>query len=147
MRFPQRSMIVAAAAAAMLVSAGPVSAHGYAGNPDMLSPATRGYGGAWPVTISRSQRDNGTGCLTLEGTGSGSASLVFGSQKYPFGSFIVINGIFVANVVEPLYGQNGALMFIAHASRGTFGAGVFEDIRGGSNFDVGSLAFGTKNGC
>ncbi len=78
---------------------------------------------------------------------AGSASLVAGSTKYPYGSFIVRNGILVVNMAEPLYGQNGALMFIARASRGDIGQGVFEDIRGGSNFDAGDLTFGMKNGC
>ncbi|MBV9263878.1 MAG: hypothetical protein JO324_06105, partial [Candidatus Eremiobacteraeota bacterium] len=67
--------------------------------------------------------------------------------KYPYGSFIVLNGLIVVNITEPLYGQNGALMFIAPASRGHFGVGDFEDIRGGSNFDFGDLTFGQKNGC
>jgi hypothetical protein len=60
-------------------------AHGYNGN-TMFVPVSRSYSGAWPVTISHSQRSNGTGCLTLTKNASGgSASLVFGSQKYPSG--------------------------------------------------------------
>jgi hypothetical protein len=148
MRFMQRLIIVAVAASAMVASAGAVRAHGYNGNIiSMSAPALFSYGGHWPVTITRSQRSNGTGCLTLTGNASGSASLVFGSQKYPYGSFLVINGILVATITEPLYGQNGALMFIAHASRGEIGHGVFENIEGGSNFDAGALAVGMKNGC
>jgi hypothetical protein len=132
MRFTQR-IIVAAAATAMAVSAGPAIAHGYSGN--------------WPVTVTRSQRSNGTGCLTLTGNGSGSASLVLGGQKYVYGSFLVIKGILMATISEPLYGQNGALMFTASASHGNIGQGIFENIEGGSNFDAGALAFGMKNGC
>ncbi len=146
MRFPQRILIAAVATTAMFVSAGAAMAHGNAGN--MLVPASRSYSGAWPVTITGSQFSNGTACLTLKGTASGGqASLVFGSRKYPYGSFIVINDILVANISEPLYGQNGALMFIAHANHGHIGQGVFENIEGGSNFDSGTLAFGMKNGC
>jgi hypothetical protein len=53
----------------------------------------------------------------------------------------------VVTITEPLYGQNGALIFVASASRGHIGQGIFENVEGGSNFDAGALAFGTKNGC
>jgi hypothetical protein len=133
-RYSRSILIVAVAGMAMAASAGAASARGYSGN--------------WPVTISHSQFDNGTDCLTLTGAGNGGqASLVAGGTKYPYGSFLVLNGILVVNISEPLYGQNGALMFIAPASRGRIGVGVFEDIRGGSNFDAGDLVFGAKNGC
>ena len=114
-----------------------------------LLPASQSYTGTWPVTVSHSQRSNGTGCLTLhEGANnSGSASLAFGSQKYQYGSFLVMDGVLVATITQPIYGQNGALMFIAHAKHGHVGQGVFEDVEGGSNFDFGNLAFGAKNGC
>lgn len=114
-----------------------------------LLPASHSYTGAWPVTVSHSQRSNGTGCLTLTegGNDAGSASLVFGTQKYQYGSFLVMDGVLVATISQPLNGQNGALMFIAHAKRGHVGQGIFEDIEGGSNFDAGNLAFGAKNGC
>ena len=106
------------------------------------------YSGTWPVTITNSQFSNGAGCLTLSGNGkSGGASLVFGSQKYVYGSFLVMDGIIVVSIVEPLYGQNGVLQFTAHARGGTVSKGIFEDLRGGSNFDAGSLKFGMKNGC
>ncbi|MGP8101402.1 MAG: hypothetical protein ACLQHL_11720 [Candidatus Cybelea sp.] len=134
MRFTQRITIAAAAAMAVVASAAPAMANG--------------YNGSWPVTITHSQRSNGTGCLTLTGYArAGTASLVFGSQKYSYGSFVVVDDIIVANITEPLYGQNGALMFMAHASHGHIGQGVFENIEGGSNFDYGALTFGTKNGC
>jgi len=108
----------------------------------------RGYSGSWPVTVTGSQRSNGTACLTLTGNArGGQASLVSGSQKYPYGSFLVLNGILMVTISEPLYGQNGALMFTASASHGHIGQGIFENIEGGSNFDFGSLAFGMKNGC
>jgi hypothetical protein len=149
MRFSQRILIGTVATLAMVASAGAVMAHGYYGSPtNMMFPASLGYSGNWPVTVTHSQFDNGTDCLTLNGgSHGGSASLVAGGQKYPYGSFIVRSGILVVNISEPLYGQNGALMFIAPASRGHIGQGVFEDIRGGSNFDAGDLTFGVKNGC
>lgn len=146
MRFSQRILIAAFATTAIFVSTGAAMAHGYNGN---ILPALHSYSGAWPVTVTGSQFSNGTACLTLTETGGkgGSASLVMDGQKYPFGSFLILNDILVANIVEPLYGQNGALMFIASASRGRIGQGAFENIEGGSNFDFGSLAFGMKNGC
>src|SRR5579863_8642795 len=106
----------------MVASAGPAIAHGYSGNALRVLPSSRNYTGAWPVTITGSQFSNGTGCLTLKGlAGGGSASLVFGNAKYPYGSYVVINDILVANITEPLYGQNDALMFIAHANHGHIG--------------------------
>ena len=147
MRFVQLGTLVAAATLAITSSTGAAGAHGYNGNGFMFAPALHSYGGAWPVTVTRSQRDNTTGCLTLKGVSSGQASLVFGGTSYPFGSYVVIDGILVAELSEPLYGQNGALTFSAHASDGNVGHGIFEDLRGGSAFDIGELAFGTKNGC
>lgn len=136
MRLPKRVMTGAAIAMAALCSAGPAVAHGY------------NYNGSWPVTIAGSYFYNGTGCLTLNGTaGGGSASFVFGAQKFTYGSYLAINGILMATVTEPLYGQNGALVFTAFAGHGRIGDGLFENIEGGSNFDHGSLAFGKKNGC
>jgi hypothetical protein len=81
MRFTQRIMI--AAAMAVVVSAGPAMAHGYNGNTiNTFVPASRGYSGAWPVTIKGSQFSNGTGCLTLtENASGGSASLAGCGKK------------------------------------------------------------------
>src|SRR5579863_3447873 len=133
MPFLQRAVI---AATAIVFCAGPANARGGS------------YSGAWPVTITGSQFGNGTGCLTLtQNASGGSASLVFDNQKYPYGSYVVVRGILVANITEPLYGQNGVLTFTAHADSGRPGSGLFEDLRGGSNFDFGDLTFGTKNGC
>ena len=101
------------------------------------------------MTVTHSQRSNGTYCLTLSenGRNEGAASLVMGSQRFPYGSFIVIHDILMATIQEPLYGQNGALTFTASANRGRIGQGIFENIEGGSNFDFGALTFGMKGGC
>ena len=148
MRFSKPILIAAVATMATAVSAGAAMAHINGSTLNMIAPDSHSYSGAWPVTIMGSQFSNGTDCLTLSGTArGGSASLVVRSQKYPYGSFVVINDILVANITEPLYGQNGALMFIAYANHGHVGQGVFENIEGGSNFDFGSLAFGMKGGC
>lgn len=134
MHSSQRIIVAAAAVVAMLLPAAPAMAH------------MHDYSGAWPVTITNSQRSNGTGCLTLKGSSSGSASLTFGSQRFPYGSFIVVDNILMATITEPLYGQNGAITFVAPAKR-SLGHGLFENIEGGSNFDFGDLAFGAKGGC
>jgi len=115
----------------------------------MVVPDSHSYSGAWPVNVTGSQRSNGTYCVTLtqNGNNGGSASLVVDGQRYPYGSFVVVNHILMVTISEPLYGQNGALTFTASAGRGHVGQGIFENIEGGSNFDFGALAFGTKNGC
>lgn len=144
MHFLKRGLVSFAAAAMVSVaSGGTVMARGF--SPE---PMGHSYAGGWPVTITGTQFDNGTGCLTFSGNGkSGSATFVLDSYTYHYGSFIVSRGLIVVTITEPLYGQNGALMFIAHAAHGNIGQGVFEDIRGGSNFQFGDVSFGTKGGC
>jgi len=114
---------------------------------------SQGYSGSWPVTVSRSQHSNGTYCLTLTDGGSegfrhsGFATLVIGSKKYTFGTFQVINRTLIATIEAQCYGQNAGLVFVASASHGNIGKGVFEDVYGGEDFDSGALAFGVRNGC
>jgi hypothetical protein len=119
----------------------------------IASPAQAGlYSGTWPVTITHSQFNNRTDCLTLDDNASngwrhsGSALLMIGSSRYS-GSFQLINHTIVATITAQGYSQNAALMFIASAGRGNIGKGVFEEVYGGSNFDSGALAFGMKSGC
>ncbi len=135
MRFSRRILLAAAASTAMATPAAAAMAHGYAGT--------------WPVTVSRSQHSNGTGCLTLTdyGNNGGSATLVFGSQKFTYGTFQVFNHTFVATIQAQGYGQNAGLVFIGSAGRGNLGPGVFDDVYGGEAFDEGALAFGMKGGC
>jgi hypothetical protein len=150
MRFSKRVLVGAVATAAMVVSAGAAMAHGINGSTmNMVVPASHGYGGSWPVTVSRSQHSDGTDCLTLIGSGSdaGSASLVIGGQRFPNGSFLVINHTLVATIPAQGYGQNAGLVFIGSADRGKIGPGVFEDVYGGADFDSGALAFGMNGGC
>jgi|SRR5580704_13297100 hypothetical protein len=148
MGFSKRILIAAIATAALVVSAGPASAHINGNTMNVVVPESRSYAGAWPVTVTGSQFSNGTYCLTLTGNGSsGSASLVMGGQKYPYGSFEVVNHILMATIVKPSGSQNGALAFTASASHGHIGEGIFENIEGGSSFDFGALAFGMKGGC
>jgi hypothetical protein len=149
MRSSQRILTVAIVLTAMFATGRSGLAHASGSIMPMVLPAESGnYSGNWPVTITGSQFSNGTGCLTFKGVGpAGSASLVFGGQRYQYGSFVIENNVLVANITEPLYGQNGALMFVAHANRGRIGQGAYENVEGGSNFDYGALAFGMKNGC
>jgi hypothetical protein len=137
--FPKPISAAAAAAMVMMLSTGPAMAEGYTGS--------------WPVTVTHSQHSNGTYCLTLTDNGgygwrhSGSASLVIGSQKFPYGSFQLIGHTLMATIQAQGYGQNAGLVFVADAGRGRIGIGAFEDVYGGSDFDSGALAFGTKGGC
>jgi hypothetical protein len=150
MRSTKRILIAALAAMAMVLSAGAAMAHGINGSTlNMLVPESHSYSGSWPVIVTRSQHSNGTYCLTLTENGSngGSASLVIGSQRFPSGSFLVINRTLVATIEAQGYGQNAGLVFVGSAGRGNIGSGVFEDVYGGSDFDSGALAFGMKGGC
>lgn len=147
MPFLQRTPI--AAVAITVVCAGAAMAHGYNGSAiNMVVPASRGYSGSWPATVTRSQRSNGTYCLTLTGHGNnGSASLVIGSQKFPYGTFQIFNHTLVATIQAQGYSQNAGLVFIGSANQGTLGRGVYDDVYGGEAFDEGALAFGMKGGC
>ncbi len=133
MSFLQR--ILVAIVAIMVVSAGAATAHGYSGN--------------WPVTVTQSQHSNGTSCLTLTETGNnfGSASLVIGGQKFPYGTFQVFNHTLVATIeAQGGTGQNAGLVFIGSAGR-NIGPGVFDDVYGGEAFDEDALTFGIKGRC
>jgi hypothetical protein len=149
MRFSQRILIAAVATTAMVVSTSAAMAHGFNDSTmNMVVPASHGYSGSWPVTVTHSQHSNWTGCLTLTENASGrSASLIIGSQRFPSGSFLVINHTLVATITAQAYSQNAGLVFIGSARRGKISPGVFEDVYGGSDFDSGALAFGTKGGC
>jgi hypothetical protein len=106
------------------------------------------FAGTRPVTVSRSQVNNGTGCLTLTVNASGnSASLSFRGQTLRSGSFTIITGIVLVTITQPEGSQNGAFLFVGPARRGHIGPGSFEQVSGGANFDAGVLAFGMKNGC
>jgi hypothetical protein len=143
-----RLQSISVAALAAMVFLFPAATMAHAGLV-MIVPNSQGYNGSWPVTVSHSHNSNFTGCLTLNKTVSGgsAASLVIGTQKYPSGSFLVVNHILVATITAQAYSQNAGLVFIAPASHGNIRKGVFEDVYGGSNFDSGALAFGMKDGC
>jgi hypothetical protein len=156
LRFPKRTLITVAVATALAVPAAAAVARGY--NPAMariFSPsATRSYTGNWPVTVTHSRGANGTGCLTLTDNGSlgwrhsGQASLIFGSLKFPFGTFQLIDSNLVATIEsQGGSGQNEGLVFAASAGNGNIGKGFYEGVYGGEEIDSGVLTFGTKGGC
>jgi hypothetical protein len=139
MHAPKRvSISMAATTLAVLAFSGAAMARGY----DPM-PAAHSYAGSWPVTVTGSNT-NWTGCLTL--TNEGGASLVIGSQRYPDGSYLVVNKIFVATIQAQGYGQNAGLLFIAPAMH-KLNQGAYETVYGGSDFASGALAFGMKGGC
>jgi hypothetical protein len=150
MAFSRRVLIAAVATTVMLISAGAAMAHGYNSNTmNILVPESHSYSGSWPVTVSRSEHGDGTSCLTLTGTSKngGSASLVSGSAKFPYGTFQIFNHTLVATIQAQGYGQNAGLVFIGSANRGNIGPGVFDEVYGGEAFVEGALAFGMKGGC
>ena len=108
------------------------------------------YTGNWPATVSGTRFSNGTYCLTLTQTGGsggvigGSASWVSSDGARWDGQFLVIDGIIMVQIfVEESVGEIGAQVWIAHASGGTIGSGVFA----GATGDDGKVVFGAKNGC
>ncbi|HEX3672385.1 MAG TPA: hypothetical protein VHT92_11840 [Candidatus Cybelea sp.] len=115
----------------------------------MMLPDSHSYSGSWPATISRAKVGNGTSCLTLTQTSSngGSASLVSGSQKFPYGTFQIFNHTLVATIQAQGYGQNAGMVFIGSTKRGEIGPGVFDEVYGGEAFVEGALSFGMKGGC
>jgi hypothetical protein len=149
MRFFQRSIASATAAIAALACSGLAMANGHedlGSNGFAASP--QNFAGNWPVTVSRSQFENGTGCLTLAVSASGtSAALSFRGQTLRLGSFTIINGLLMATITQQEGSQNGALLFVGPVRSGHIGGGLFQLVSGGADFDSGSLVFGAKNGC
>jgi len=113
------------------------------------------YSGNWLLTVTQSQHANGTYCLALNDDGSlrfphsGEASLT--GQKIggtlPYGTFQVIAHFITVTIEQPGdSGQNAALVFVAPASKGDIGKGVYDQAYGGEAFDSGAVAF-LKGGC
>jgi hypothetical protein len=103
------------------------------------------YTGRWPLTVTNGQFLNGTYCLTVtDDGGSGTATI----PQYQFGVFEVINGIFTADIVVPLEGQNGVLVFTASGRDGKIGKqGSAVQLEGGEPLYAGAMAVGKRNGC
>jgi hypothetical protein len=140
MGFRERTTIAIAATLAMAVSANAAIAQSYSGR--------------WPMTVTHSQRSNGTFCATLTDNGSlgwphsGPASLPGGSGGSLFGTFQVIDRSIVLTFESPGgTGQNAGVLFVASADNGKIGKGVYEVVYGGQELDSGVLTFGMKGGC
>ncbi|MGD0191344.1 MAG: hypothetical protein ABSD74_11440 [Rhizomicrobium sp.] len=104
------------------------------------------YTGKWPLTITGSLFMNGTYCLTVKDNGNGTGTATI--PQYQLGVFEVINDFFTADIVVPLDGQNGVLVFTADGTKGKIGAsGSAVQIEGGEPFDTGEMAVGKRNGC
>ena len=109
------------------------------------------YTGNWPVTVTQSQRDNGTYCVSLTDNGSGgfphSGEAVLNGQNNPYGGyFTVVEGLITVTFTYPS-GEGDCcsfLVFTAHANNGKIGKGVFNYF---GLTDIGLLAFGKKDGC
>jgi hypothetical protein len=109
------------------------------------------YSGNWPVNVALPPHFAHTACLALVDTGtgghhSGSASLsgpMVGSTTET-GTFQVTNNLLVATFATG--SETGEVvyeLFIAPATDGDLGAGVFEE----PGFLSGATTFGTKGGC
>jgi hypothetical protein len=115
------------------------------------SAASQSYTGNWPATVTESQRDNGTDCITLTDDGSygftHSGEAVLNGQQNPYGGyFTVVNGLMTVTFTYPS-GEGDCCsyqVFTARASNGHIGKGVFNYF---GITDVGLVAFGKKNGC
>ncbi|MFZ0686119.1 MAG: hypothetical protein WAM89_11305 [Terriglobales bacterium] len=109
------------------------------------------YTGKWPVTVTQSQRDNGTDCITLTDDGSygfpHSGEAVLNGQENPYGGyFTVIDGIMTITFTYPS-GEGDCCafqVFTAHVNNGKIAKGVFNYF---GITDIGLLAFGKKDAC
>jgi hypothetical protein len=114
------------------------------------------YSGNWPVNVDLPPHFGHTACITLIDNGtagaphSGSASIsgpLVGSTL-TYGTFQVINHLLVVTIqAESDSGSDAGLVFIAPASDGDIGKGVFENVYGGEDFLSGALTFGKNGGC
>ncbi|MBV8196592.1 MAG: hypothetical protein JO263_00535 [Candidatus Eremiobacteraeota bacterium] len=140
MDLPKRMLVsTVALAMAVLCSASTALAQGL-----RMEPMARTYSGPYPVTVTGTQHGSFAGCLTL--STNGFATLVIGTEKFTYGTYSVVNGLFVATIQAQGYGQNAGLLFMAPATR-ILGQGFFEEVYGGENFQSGALAFGVKGRC
>jgi len=123
----------------------------------MISPANAvlaaSYSGNWPITVANAQYGNGTYCLAVKDDGSlrfphsGFVSLTGPGGNLPYGTFELIGHFFTVTVEQQGETQNAGLVFVAHASNGAIGNGIYDQVYGGEEFDSGKATFGVKGGC
>jgi hypothetical protein len=113
-----------------------------------------GYSGSWPITVTHAKYGNGSYCLTIKDDGSlgfqhsGFVSLQAPGNTLPFGTFQLIGHLLTVTVeAQGGSGQNAGLVFVAPASAGSIGNGIYDEVYGGEAFDSGKAAFGAKDGC
>lgn len=155
MRRPQRTFIMIAVAAALVVPSNVAMARGSSSAMARIFNRTgQSYSGSWPVTVTHSRGANGTGCLTLTDNGSlgwrhsGQASLTFEGVKYTSGTFQLIDSDFVVTVQsQGGNGEDEGLVYEASAGNGNISKGFYEGILAGEEIDSGVLEFGSKGGC
>jgi hypothetical protein len=111
--------------------------------------ASGGHSGNFPLTVSHSQFLNGSYCLTVTDDGSGgwAHSGEATIPQYTYGTFQVIQGEFMADIVVPAQGQNEVLVFNGAGHNGSFGNGAAVLLSGGEPLDSGTMKVGTKGGC
>lgn len=120
-----------------------------------IAAKAQSYSGNWPVNVALPPHFAHTACLTLVdiGTGgahSGSASLSgpMAGGTLPYGTFQLINHLLIVTIQGGGdSGQNAGLVFVAPASAGEIGNGVFEEVYGGEDFLSGALTLGKNGGC
>ena len=114
------------------------------------------YSGNWPVILTQSQiGGNATYCLTLTDNGtldrphSGPASLAGVDPGSPLlGTFQVIGQLLTVTIQEENgTGGSDGLVFVAPASKGHIGTGVFDLVSAGEELNSAEAAFGVKNEC
>jgi hypothetical protein len=110
------------------------------------------YTGNWPATVSHSAGSNGTYCLSLTDNGSngwphsGDVTMVENRETL-FGTFQVIGNLITVTIESEGSYEDAGLVFVAPASKGTIGQGVYDDVYSGEEIDSGVAAFGAKNSC
>jgi hypothetical protein len=118
---------------------------------------TVSYTGNWRVTVKLPPGFGNTGCITLADNGSfgaphsGPAS-ISGDLGGPglTGIFQVINNLIAIEIQAPSFsGGLHSVVFVAPASNGIIGSGVYEDpgFEELGFFSGTSLTFGAKNSC
>jgi hypothetical protein len=113
------------------------------------------YSGNWPVALSQSQiGGKATYCLTLTDNGtagrphSGPASLAGVDAEPLTGTFQLIGKLVTVTIQEENgTGGSAGLVFVAPASDGDIGTGVFDLVDGGEELNSAVAVFGAKNGC
>jgi hypothetical protein len=109
------------------------------------------YSGNWLATVTKSQRSNGTYCVSLTDDGSDgflhSGEAVLNGQNNPYGGyFTVVHGLLTVTFTYPS-GEGDCCdfqVFTAHANNGKIGKGVYNYF---GLTDIGLLSFGKKDGC